>query len=134
MGIINDIIQYKGIDLLNAEERAFLDKIAPEYFEKIKRSLRNITQVEVHFKAYQTTGKGKEKEDKRKKFDIHIRAISPTKKIFASTKPATHIKNKDWKFSKSLQEAFKNLENQIKKEFQTDKGKIRPRNQASSKL
>jgi hypothetical protein len=127
MGITNDIIQYKGIDLLNAEEREFLDKIASEYFEKIKRSMRNVTQLQIHLKAYEMSGKGKEDKEKRKKFDIHIRAIAPTKKIFVSTKPATHVKNKDWKFSKSIQEAFKNLENQIKKEFQTDKGKVKPR-------
>ena len=122
MGSISDMVQFKGLDILNAEEREFLDKIVPEYYEKLKRSLKNITMIEIHFKEY-----GAKTPEKRKKFDIHIRAIAPTKNIFASTKPAHHTKNKDWKFSKSLTEAFKNLENQIKKTLHTDKSHARPR-------
>jgi len=121
MGITSDIVQFKGLDLLNEEERDFLDKIVPEYYEKIKRSLHNVTQLQIHFKAYETAGAGKKEEGKRRKFDIHMRAIAPTRNIFASTRPATHIKNKDWKFSKSLAEAFKNLESQIKKTIRSDK-------------
>jgi len=122
MGSISDMVQFKGLDILNDEEREFLNKIVPEYYEKLKRSLKNITMLEIHFKEYGSTT-----PEKRRKFDIHIRAIFPSKKIFASTKPATHIKNKDWKFSKSLQEAFKNLENQVRKEFHNDKSHPLPR-------
>lgn len=122
-----DIVQFKGLELLNDEERAFLDKIVPEYYEKIKRSLKNLVTLQIHFKAYETTGAGKEEKGKRRKFDIHIRAISPTKNIFVSTKPPRHFKSRDWNFSKSLHEAFKNLENQIKKKLHTDKSHPRPR-------
>ena len=125
MSLSKDEVQFKGLDLLTDEEKEVLDKIVPEYYEKIKRSLHNIIQIQIHFKAYEKTGSGKEDKEKRRKFDIHMKVLAPTKNIFSSSKPATHIKNKDWKFSKSLSEAFKNLENQIKKTVRSDKDKAR---------
>jgi len=118
--IAADMVQFKGLDALTEEDRAFLDKIVPEYFEKIKRQLDNLVQIQIHFKAYNVAGK-------RKKYDIHIMAVAPTRNIFVSTRPAHHFKSKDWIFSKSLGEAFKNLENQIKKTLHTDKSHPRPR-------
>ena len=128
MGSISDMVQFKGLEALNEDERAFLEKIVPEYYEKIKRSFKNITMLEIHFKTYgKKGGKKEEDKEKRRKFDIHIRAIAPTKNIFVSTKPATSKKSQNRIFSKSLQEAFKNLENQIHKEFNPSKNHPRPR-------
>ena len=126
--IATDFVQLKGLDILNAEEREFVNKIVPEYFEKIKRSLNNLVELQIHFKEYKTAGKTKEGgKEKRRKFDIHMRATSPTKNIFASSRPAHHFKSMDWKFSKSLSEAFNNLQNQIKKTMHSDKSHARPR-------
>ena len=127
MSLSKDVVQFKGLDLLTDEEKVILEKIVPEYYEKIKRSLHNIIQIQIHFKAYEKTGSGKEDKTKRRKFDIHMKVLAPTKNIFSSSKPATHIKNKDWKFTKSLSEAFKNLENQIKKTVLSDKDRTRKR-------
>jgi len=121
--IAADMVQFKGLDALTEEDRAFLDKIVPEYFEKIKRQLDNLVALQIHFKAYSAAGA----PGKRKKYDIHIMAVAPTRNVFVSTRPAHHFKSKDWTFSKSLGEAFKNLENQIKKTLHTDKSHPRPR-------
>jgi len=120
MGITSNIVQFKGLNSLNDEEKEFLDKIAPEYYEKLKRSVHNLAQLQIHFKTYDTTGK-------RKRYSIHMNFSAPERNIFVSTKPAPMVKDKDWKFSKSLHEAFKNLEAQVKKAMKKDQSHPRPR-------
>ncbi|MFC1754685.1 hypothetical protein ACFL96_15015 [Thermoproteota archaeon] len=103
-----EAIQYIGADELDPAEKADLDKLSMEYYDKIQRSLKNVTSIKIHIKAYA-------KEGGRKKFSIHISADAPTRK-FQSTKAS------DWDFARTLHKAFKDLENQVVKAFKTDTG------------
>lgn len=101
-----EVIQYIGIDELDSSERAVLDKLSAEYYDKIQRSLKNITSIVVHIKEY---GKGGD----RKKYSLHLRAIAPTV-IFESGKAS------DWDFARTLHKAFKDVERQIQHKLHTD--------------
>lgn len=114
-----DGIQLKGIDELNEEEKGFIDKIVPEYYEKFKTFLHNETELQVHFKTMKKTGD-------RKMYDIRAKVISPTKKTFASSNSLQNNKEA-WQFSTALQAALKDIEEQIKKEMKKDQSHPRPR-------
>ena len=106
--IATDIVQFKGLSTLDDKERAILDKLAPEYYEKIKGYfLKNLVQMEIHFKAYNEEGK-------KRKFSINIKAVAPTRKTYVSNKAS------DWDFARTLHKAFKDLETQIKKSLKVD--------------
>lgn len=92
-------IQFIGVKELDNVQQTIVNKLSTEYYDKIQRELKNLTSIVVHVKAY-------EKEGKKSKFSIHLRAIAPTK-IFESTKAA------DWDLARALHKAFKDLERQI---------------------
>jgi len=98
--IANDIVKYSGIESLNSEEKRILDKLSAEYFEKIKRSLKNITEIVVHVKTYDEAGS-------RRKFSLDIRVNAPSRRELISTK--AH----DWDFSRAVHKAFRDIESQI---------------------
>jgi DNA-binding CsgD family transcriptional regulator len=101
-----EAIQYTGVQELTKEERAILDKLSAEYYDKIERQFKNELGLKVHVKLYHKTGD-------RKKYSIHIKAVAPTK-IFNSDKAA------DWDFARTVHKAFKDLEAQIKHALHTD--------------
>ncbi len=117
--IATDIVQFKGLRNLDEEEKAFLDKIVPEYYEKIKRYIHNLAKVEVHFKKMRSTGE-------RALFDINVKVASPERKTFVGTNSKQN-RFEGWRFSKALHGAFKDVENQIKKELKKDQSHPRPR-------
>ena len=117
-GISEDIIQFKGVKELEEEEKEFVDKIIPEYYEKIKRAMHNLTRLEVHFKKMRNTGE-------RTLYDINVKVSGPEKKIFIGTNSKQN-RFEGWKFSKALHGAFQDVEAQIKKEFRTDQSRPRP--------
>lgn len=92
-------IQFIGVNELDEPQKALVNKLSTEYYDKIQRSLKNLTSLVIHVKQY-------EKEGKKSKFSIHIRAIAPTR-IFESTKAS------DWDLTRTLHKAFKDLERQI---------------------
>ncbi len=112
MGLLTETIRYVGLDGLNQEEKAILNKLSTEYFQKIKRLTKNITSIIVHIKLYNNDGK----EDKRKKYSIHVRALAPTR-IFESTKAA------DWDFARTLHKAFNDIEHEIKHKMKIETGR-----------
>ena len=91
-------IQYRGVDKLNDEEKSILNRLSPEYHEKIKRALKNNTSLQIDVKLYKKAG-GK------RKYDIHVKAVAPTT-IFSASYA-------DWDFAKSLHKVFKKVENEI---------------------
>ena len=80
--------------------------------------IHNLTQLEVHFKTLRKTGE-------RKMYEINMKVKSPTR-TFASSNSLQN-KKEAWQFSKALHGAFKDLENQIKKELKKDQSHPRPR-------
>lgn len=101
-----EAIQYIGIEQLTPEERAILDKLSAEYYDTIQRSLKNLTSIIIHIKEYN-------KEGKRKKYSVNVRAVAPTA-IFEEKHAA------DWDFARTLHKAFKNIERQIQHRLHTD--------------
>ena len=91
-------IQYRGVDGLNDDEKGTLNKLAPEYYEKIQRALKNVTSLQVDIKLYNKLGS-------KKKYDIHAKVIAPTKMF--STSYA------DWDFARTLHKVFKKMEREI---------------------
>ena len=98
-------IQVIGIDLLDDVERGIVNKLVNEYYQKIFRELKNITEVTVHVKAHSKGGK-------RKKFDIRVKAIAPTR-IFEA-------QESDWDLARTLHRVFKNIEREIQHRLRTD--------------
>ena len=114
-------IQYIGVDQLTTDERIVLDKLSAEYYDKIERSLKNLTTIIVHIKEYKKEAAPEKKEErgfygkklKRKKYDIHIKVVAPTR-IFEEKHAA------DWDFARTLHKAFKNIEREIQHKLHTD--------------
>jgi len=91
-------IQIVGIDELKEEDRPLVNKIANDYYGKIQRALKNITSLNIHIKQHSKGGK-------RKKSDIRIRVIAPTR-VFES-------QESDWDLARTLHRAFKNIEREL---------------------
>jgi len=103
----SDRIQFIGVSELNAEEQEIVSSITTEYFEKLKRSLHNDTNLVVHVKTHNVEGN-------RKKYSMHIRAMLPTKQQFDSTN------QDDWELPAVLHKAFESIQNQIKHKLHND--------------
>lgn len=104
-------IQVIGIELLDDMEKAVTNKLVNEYYQKIFRELKNVTDVTVHIKAHSKGGK-------RKKFDIRIKAIAPTR-IFEA-------QESDWDLARTLHMVFKNMEREIQHKLRTDSQHNKP--------
>lgn len=91
-------IQYRGADKLNDSEKITLNKLAPEYYDKIKRSLNNLISLQVEIKLYKKAG-GK------RKYDVHAKVVAPTT-IFSTSYA-------DWDFARTLHKVFKKMEREI---------------------
>src|SRR3989338_190524 len=103
-----DEIKFVGMDLLNDVEKETINKLSTEYFDRIKRALNNLTEMIVITKIYGDTGK----PDKRKKYDIHIKASSPNH-IFTSTRAA------DWDIARTMHKACNECLAQIEHKLHT---------------
>ena len=64
------MIQFIGIKQLEPMEQETVQRLATEYFEKIKRTLKNKVKLKIHIKKY-------EQEGKQKKYSIHMQAAAP---------------------------------------------------------
>ena len=123
-----EAIQYIGVEQLSTDERIALDTLSAEYYDKIQRSLKNVTSLIIHIKEYKKAAAPEKKEErgdygkkpKRKKYDIHIKVVAPTR-IFEEKHAA------DWDFARTLHKAFKNLEREIQHKLHTDDQRNKPR-------
>jgi len=104
-----EAIQYKGLDLVNQENRPLLDKLSSKYYEKIKRSLHNEYSLVIHIKKYEGKGGGEGKEKEQVKYSIAVRAVAPTRIFEASAA--------DWDFARTLHKVFKDIEQEIEHHF-----------------
>lgn len=112
-------IQCIGTDQLTEGEKATLDKLSAEYYNTIKRSLKNVVSITVHIKEYKKAvlKKKEEREEyqkpKRKKYAVHVKVSAPTR-IFEEKNAA------DWDLARTLHKAFKNIERQIQHRLHAD--------------
>jgi len=96
-------IQIKGMDEIESEEeRELIKTLSNEYYPKIQRCLRNITSISLHVKQHSKGGK-------RKKSDIRVKVISPTRMFGAQ--------ESDWDLARTLHRVFKNVIREIEHYF-----------------
>ena len=99
-------IQIIGIDEIDDEfDKATINKIANNYYDKIHRALRNITSITLHVKKHTKGGKAH-------KWDMRVKVIAPTR-IFEA-------KESDWDLARSLHRVFKNIERELEHKLHTD--------------
>jgi len=99
-----EAIQYIGADVLDETQKADLDKLSTEYYDRIQRGLKNITSLKIHVKKHTKGGRGK--------FSIHLTVIAPTRVFECSAS--------DWDFAKTLHMVFNEMQNQIEHYFHKD--------------
>ncbi len=105
--MVEEVIQFIGVRELEPEEQQVVSNLSTEYYQKLKRSVKNFTSLAVHVKTHNKGGA-------KKKFSVHIRLIAPTH-IIESRKAAA-----DWDLARTLHKAFKNIENEVKDKLHTD--------------
>lgn len=107
-----DAIQFIGLTELDPDEQHVVQDLATEYYDKVQRSVKEVTSLVIHIKQHAKGGA-------RKKYSVHIRVDAPSF-VFESTKA------NDWDLAKTVHKAFQDVENGIKHKFHTEKGYKRP--------
>ena len=103
---VKEVIQFIGVSDLEPMEQETVNRLTTESYEKIKRDMKNITNMVVHVKLH-------EKEGSRKKYSIHVRAICPTGTLES-------CKAHDFELPRALHKAFNDIREQIKHKFHSD--------------
>jgi ribosome-associated translation inhibitor RaiA len=91
-------IQIIGIDEIGDEDKDIVNKLANEYYEKLKRAIKNEISVRIHIKEHSKAGK-------RHKSDIRVQLIAPTRRFDAQ--------ESDWDLARTLHKVFENIERQL---------------------
>jgi imidazoleglycerol phosphate dehydratase HisB len=99
-------IQFIGLNELEKVDQDMVQTLATEYYDKIQRALKNLTSLVIHIKTL-------EKEGHRHRYEIHVKAVAPTR-IFDSSKGKS---NTDWDLASALHHAFKSIEHEIEHAF-----------------
>jgi hypothetical protein len=102
-------IQFAGMNDLSVDEQDIIQSLATEYHGKIKRQVQNLTDLVVHA---QVAG-GKEGKDKRKRFTLHVRALSPGQHFESS-------KCDDYELPRAAHRCFEEILSQIQHKLRTD--------------
>lgn len=102
----HELIQFIGVSELQPEQQELVSRLSTESFEKFTRLLKNIEQMVVHVKSYESEG-GK------KKFSLHVRLKAPTSAIIES------CKSHDFDLARALHRAFDDIRTQIEHKFHT---------------
>jgi len=102
----NEIIQFVGVHDLEPMEQETVQTLATENYQKIKRQLKNLTDMKVHVKTYK-------KEGDKKKYSIHILIAYPGKVIES-------CRAHDFELPRALHKAFNDVKEQINHTFHSD--------------
>lgn len=102
-----EIINFIGMRDLEPEEQYLVNRLSTGNYQKIKRVLKNITNMTVHIKCYEKTG-GK------KKFSLHVRVSAPTTKVIES------CRSHDFDLARALHKAFDDVRTQINHKYRSD--------------
>lgn len=106
-----DMVQFIGLKDLEQVEQDMVNTISAEYFEKIKRGLKNLVKLVVHIKKVNKGGK-------QSHFWVKVRAEAPTAII--------ESEQDDWDLARVLHKVYKNIERQIDHKFKDLSAKIEP--------
>ena len=105
-------IQIIGIDEIDDEfEKATINKLANEYYEKIQRGIKEFTSVTLHIKKHSKGGK-------TKKWDMRVRITAPSQILEAQ--------ESDWDLAKSLHKVFNNIERELQHKLRVDDQRDKP--------
>jgi hypothetical protein len=96
-----DEITYRGIDSLDAVEKATMERICPKEFSKIKRSLTTGSLI-IDVKKLNKAGK-------RVVYNIKARVDAPSIKLYAE--------HSDWELQRVLHRTFDNLKMEVEHKF-----------------
>ncbi len=103
-----EAIQFSGLNDLGSEDQVRVKDLAAEYYEKIQRSLKNITSLQIRVKPYKTAGG----DGKKKKFSVNAKAIAPTAVLAASAD--------DWDIARVMHKVMQDIEHEIQHRFHSD--------------
>ena len=103
---VNEVLQFVGVSKLSIEDQDIVQRLSTEYYEKIKRAIKNITSITVHCKCH-------DKEGNRKKYSFHIHCVCPSKSFESN-------KHHDFELSKACHKAFKALLKEVQHNFKSD--------------
>jgi hypothetical protein len=103
---VQEVIQFVGVNKLTIEDQESINKLSTEYYEKIKRSVKNITSLSIHVKCHQEDGT-------RRKYSLHIRLICPSKTMESN-------KHHDFELNRAAHKAFQALLKEIQHNFHCD--------------
>ncbi len=95
-------IKIIGIKDLNEDELEVVKGLANEYYEKIKRVIKNIDLITIHVKTFDTTGE-------RKRYEIKLKVIAPTKSFDAQSS--------EWDLTKAVHIVFNEMQKVIEHRF-----------------
>ena len=98
-------IQYIGLGNIGPSERRILDTLSSEYYDKIQRSLKNITSVVIQIKVHS-------KNNSKKKWSINMRVIAPTRIIESDNAV-------DWDFARTLHKSFNQILQELEHTFRS---------------
>jgi ribosome-associated translation inhibitor RaiA len=104
-------IQIIGVDEVSEAEKDIINRLANEYYEKLKRALKNEISVRIHIKEHSKAGK-------RHKSDIRVQLIAPTRRFDAQ--------ESDWDLAKALHKVFENIERQLQHKLRVDDQRNKP--------
>lgn len=104
-------IQITGIDEISDDDKDIVNKLANEYYSKIKRALRNEISIKLHVKQHSKKGK-------RHKSDIRVQLLAPTRRFEAQ--------ESDWDLARTLHRVFKNIERQLQHKLKVDDQRNKP--------
>ena len=102
-------IQFAGMHDLSPDEQDVVQTLTTEYQGKIKRQLSSMTSMVIHA---QVSG-GKEGKDKRKRYTLHVRALSPGQHFESS-------KCDDYELPRAVHRCFEEILAQIQHKLRTD--------------
>ena len=97
-----EAIQIVGLEKLEKSEKDAVKLLVGEHFTKIQRHLKDIDAIILNIKEYN-------KEGKRKKFSLHLRAMAPVH-IFEADAA-------DWDLRRTVHKVFEKLENELEHHF-----------------
>jgi hypothetical protein len=109
-----EMIQYIGVRDLTEEERLALEAVVLSYHEKVKRKARNATSLTIHIKAHGTPVDGGKDNDKQRKYSLHVKLISPSRTLEASSA--------DYDIRRMTHMALTALLNEIEHHFHDESG------------
>ncbi len=95
-------IKIIGMKEINEDELVIVNGLAAEYYKKIQRMIKNITLITIHVKTHDKTGE-------RKRYEIRLKVIAPTKTFDAESS--------EWDIAKAIHIVFKEMQKIIEHRF-----------------